>query len=156
MKTRAKKCGFTLVEMMISVVSAAILSLTVILILFMTYREWRTNNEYAQLRRDAALAVEMMSREVRETTFADIIAVEPTLVLPANAVRPYAITFQQNPFNSTLHYFTNGVFAGLIIPEGVGRFNPMAVNNGVRLHLELANADGSIIVTNETFIRTRN
>jgi len=157
MKTRAQKHGFTLVELMISIVSAAILALTVVLILFMTYREWRTNNEYAQIRRDAALAVQMMAKDVRESAFNDVAAAEHTLVLSANPpVRPYLASYQRNMGNNTLNYYVNGNLTGVIIPAGVQRFNPVAVSNGVRLHLELANPDGSIVITNETFIHTRN
>ena len=74
MKICVGKNGFTLVELMVAMVSGALLAIIVSLILFMTYRSWRTDNEYARLRRDTAFAVQLMAKEIRNSSSNGIIA----------------------------------------------------------------------------------
>jgi Tfp pilus assembly protein PilW len=151
MKLRRKNAGFTLVELMLTTVAAAILVLTVSLILFMAFRSWRINNSYAQLRRDVALAVQLMAQDVRESAGTNISVVsETSLSLAANLVRPDTRTFTKTGDK------LNGTHMGLIITKGLHRFNPVKTTNGVLLHLELTDADNGISITNETFIYTRN
>ncbi len=72
MKLRRKNSGFTLIELMVTIASSSVLILTAALILFITYREWRIDNAYAQLRRDVSLAVQLIAQDIRESAVTDI------------------------------------------------------------------------------------
>lgn len=158
MKICVKKNGFTLVELMIAIVSGAVLAIIVSLILFMTYRSWRTDNEYARLRRDTAFAVQLMAKEIRNSSSNGIIAaVNNSLQLQTNAAHPsYTTTFTRNDASSNLTYSKNGIVQGQLITKGLRVFNPQPTNNGVLLQLEMVNTDGDISITNQTFISMRN
>lgn len=147
-----KKEGFTLVEMMVTIAISAIVILTVSLILVMAYREWRTDNAYVQLRRDAALAVQLMAPDVRESTTNanNILTTTNSITFATNSVRPVVHTFTQNGDKLNSSPF------GLIITKGLQRFRPVETNNGVLLHMELENTEFNIAITNETFITVRN
>jgi Tfp pilus assembly protein PilW len=154
MKIGGKRNGFTLVELMIAMISGAVLALIVALILFMTYREWRTDNEYARLRRDTALAVQLMAKEVRISSYNTITASANSLTCPINAMHTRQTVFTRSA--DTLTYSINGISQGQLITRGLSVFNPVRTNNGVLLKLVLANTDGSIAITNQTFIYPRN
>jgi Tfp pilus assembly protein PilW len=158
MKARTKhhtgKNGFSLVELMLATVCAAILFLTVALILFTTYRSWRTNNEYVRLRRDAALAVRMMSRDIRPAALGDVTDGQNILTIGTNAVRTDVASYQRNGTNGILTLYIDGTEQG---PVAILRdFSSSKTNEGVLLYLELANEDGDIVITNKTFIHVRN
>ncbi len=154
-----KKVGFTLVELMIAMVSSAILALIVALILFMSYREWRTSNEYANLRRDAAFAVQIMAKEIRNSSYSNVTeAINNSLKLSTNAVHSNSTAFARTSAGN-LTYSINGTAQGQLITKGLKVFNPQrppGQTNGVLLELVLVNADGTISATNKTFIHTRN
>lgn len=161
MKICVKKTGFTLVELMITMVSGALLAIIVSLILFMTYRSWRTDNEYARLRRDTAFAVQLIAKEIRNSSPNGITANPNSLLCPTNAAHPtYTTTFLRNAASSNLTYSRNGTLQGPLITKGLKTFNPqkLILTNcvGVLLNLVLVNTDGSISITNQTFISTRN
>lgn len=156
MKIGGKQNGFTLVELMITMVSASILALIVAMILFMAYRSWRTDNEYARLRRDAAFVVQLMAREIRAASFSGITAANNSLQLQANAVRPNLTAFTRNPGSSNLTFSINGIAQGPLVNNGLRVFNPLKQTNGILVQLEMVNADRTISITNKTFIFARN
>lgn len=160
MKTNAGKQGFTLVELLIGTVAAAILVLTVFAILGGPLRALKTNREYAQIRRNMAYAVGMMTKEIRLATFSTIPSDPDLLTLPANSIRTAPCEFYLS--GSALKYkINNGMQPDLII-EGVTVFTNGLVENlstgvkGVTLYLEMQNNDGSIKVTHESFVHARN
>jgi len=66
MKYKNKKNkGFTLVELMAGVIMSAILAITIGMMLYFSYSNWRTNSEAIELQRDATIAMEMISRAIR-------------------------------------------------------------------------------------------
>ena len=157
MKICGKRNGFTLVELMIAIVSGAVLAGIVSLILFMTYRSWRTDNEYASLRRDTAFAMQLMAKEVRISSYSGtngIIVSANSLTCPTNLMHTRRTVFTRSA--DTLTYSINGTSQGQLITKGLMVFNPVKQTNGVLLKLVLANTDGSIAITNQTFIYPRN
>jgi Tfp pilus assembly protein PilW len=156
MKICGKRNGFTLVELMVALVSGAVLAIIVSLILFMTYRSWRTDNEYARLRRDTALAVQLMAKEIRISSYNGITTNANSLICPTNAMHGRRTVFTRSPTTNNLTYSINGIVQGPLITRGLSVFNPIRTNNGVLLKLVLANTDGSIAITNQTFIYPRN
>jgi prepilin-type N-terminal cleavage/methylation domain-containing protein len=154
MKICGKRNGFTLVELMIAMVSGAVLAGIVSLILFMTYRSWRTDNEYARLRRDTAFAMQLMAKEVRISSYNTITASANSLTCPINAMHTRRTVFTRSA--DTLTYSINGISQGQLITKGLSVFDPVRTNSGVLLKLVLVNTDGSISITNQTFIYPRN
>jgi len=162
MKTFCKKTAFTLVELMVTVAISAIVILTAAAVLLMTYRSWSTNNAYVRLRRDAAFAIEIMARDIRESYPNDITPTptDTTLTLQNNDIRGYLAVFTENSTNGTLSY-VRGTTPILLIPRGLRNFTPErvetnATTTGVNIRLEMEDDEFDIIITNETFIRIRN
>ena len=160
-----RKQGFTLVEIMVAMVAATILALSVGVVFNMPFSTMRTNNEYAQARRDLAHAMQRLAKDVRESSLivdaVPSIVFDPsqgTLTLGTNHVRPnLPIVYQWVAANGSLTRNTEQVVA-----EGVTGFSaivatnsPMALN-GVILQLQLQNDDGYITVDNQAFVHTRN
>ena len=144
--------GFTLIELMLTIVAASIVILTVALILLLAFQSWRTNNAYADLRRDSSLATYMMARDIREASY-DALTDGTTLTLPSGAVIGETTTYTQSGDTLTVD---EGSGAMTLIHEYVQNFNSTKQNNGVLLSLELANTNFSIVITNEVFINARN
>jgi prepilin-type N-terminal cleavage/methylation domain-containing protein len=70
-KLRNKKLqsGFSLVELMVAMVIVAILSLTLGTMLIYIFKAWRSNSDQVELQRDATFAMDMLSREIRPSSF---------------------------------------------------------------------------------------
>lgn len=156
MQICGKRNGFTLVELMIAMISGAVLAGIVSLILYMTHLSWRTDNEYARLRRDTAFAMQLMAKEIRSSSFSGITTNSTRLTLSANAFRPNVTRFERSA--DTLTYYINGISQGQLITKGLSFFEPKLnqTNQSVLVKLVLANTDGSIAITNQTFIYPRN
>lgn len=152
MKNKSKAAGLTLIELMLTVVASGIVFITVALILMMAFWTWRTNNAYADLRRNAALAAYMMTQDVRESSY-DGLSGGAGLLTVESAVTNQTSTYTQ--IGETLIY-TSGTDTLLIIPEGVQNFSALKQNDGVELTLELVNTNFTIAVTNQLFVNTRN
>jgi prepilin-type N-terminal cleavage/methylation domain-containing protein len=151
MKRHRKNRGFTLVELMVTIASAAIVILTLWLFLFMTFREWNADNICVQLRRDAELAVQLMAQDVRESSTNDISFGSSSITFATNAVRSVEHTYSQTGDR------LEGPPFGVIISKGVQSFDPQpAGDNSVLLTLVLSDADSKITVTDETLITVRN
>lgn len=166
MRTYHNKQGFSLLELMVAMVAAAILVVVVTVVFTMPYRVMRTNNEYADLRRDMAYAVRMMSNDIRKSSpIYDEVSIstgEDILELPPNALRPDTVKYERNAADGVLTHYINNNAQGSVILNGLRRFhsetatNSEGVVSGVILRLELENDDGDIAMEHETFIHTRN
>jgi hypothetical protein len=134
-----------LIELMVAVVAAAIVIMTVAVVLIAAFQSWRTNNAYVELRRDASLAVYLISRDIREAGFDDVVPTSVGVVLPA-------VTYTKSGDTLTSTDF------GTIIPRGVQTFVavPDDDHDGVSLTLGVANTGLGIAITNKVFVNTRN
>ena len=157
MKKAHKKTAFTLVELMMTIAIGAILILTVAAVLIMIYRSWNTNNAYVRLRRDAAYAIEFMTRDIHESKSADFDTDTPKqlIVYDPDNIKGYTVTYTLNG--------TNGVLScdqdpgpDFTVATRVDQFIPVETNNGVQITLVMENTDFDIVITNKTFIRVRN
>lgn len=149
MKKQSRKNGLTLIELMVTMVAAAILILIVALILIMAYRSWRINNAFVDLRRDSAFAFSMMARDVRESYYDGLDDTTAGSLEVISAVGKPTVTYSQTGNTLT----RSGM---IIIPKNVQYFDPAKQEDGVLLTLELANVDFGIVITNEVFVNTRN
>ena len=70
---RKKDCrGFTIVELMLGMVIAAILVLTMAAILWASFSAWRKNSDAVEIQRDATFAMDMISRAIRPASASEI------------------------------------------------------------------------------------
>jgi len=161
---QSRKHGFTLVELMVATLAAAILLLIVGLLLTLPIRTMRTNDEYAALRRDMAFAMQMIAKDVRESSSNtnNYVFGEDTLSLPAlpapSTVRPYAVNYGKT--NNVLTRTADGA-AAVLLNDGVRRFwsgttNYVDGEGSIIVRLELENPAGDIIIQHVAPIHTRN
>jgi MSHA biogenesis protein MshO len=67
MKTEKTKSGFTLVEMMVTMLVGAVLALSVGAMLIFAYMAWADNSTAVRLHNDASLAMVLIGQEIRES-----------------------------------------------------------------------------------------
>jgi prepilin-type N-terminal cleavage/methylation domain-containing protein len=156
MKKIYNKKGVTLIELMVAMVAASILVLITALILVMALQSWRINNAYADLRRNASLAVYLMSRDVRESSITNVTITTGQLTLSAHPpARNNAVTYTKTASGA----LTSTAF-GTIIPRNVQTFSAQtnSLGDGVYITIGMAtNISGSAIsITNQWFVNTRN
>jgi type II secretory pathway pseudopilin PulG len=153
----SKKQGFTLVEIMITVVCAGIMTVTVALILVMGWFSWHANWDQVQLQSDSSLAVRMMSHQVRMSEPGNLsIAAGSLICAPNTPIRTYRIEFRK--VDDTLRRYIDGTDNGLVIKSGLNSFTPQLQTNGVLLRMVMVSTNSfmPVAMTNQTFINTRN
>jgi len=160
MKTLLTKQGFSLVEILVALLAAVILFLIVGLLLLMPYRTMQANEEYAQLRRDVAVAMRAMTRDIRAYSATDIdISQSDRLLLNSNPGPPVRqkIEYIYNSGNQSLSRSINDVDQGEIIEEGLIVFTS-SVNalGGVVLNIGMESSRGNASLSHQTVIHTRN
>jgi len=72
-RTKQSKCGFTLVELMVAALAFSILSLAVGSMLVYGWQGWKRNNDLVAMQRDASLAMMMISKEIRNAQYDEIV-----------------------------------------------------------------------------------
>ena len=157
MKVNRHKNGFSLVELMVAVVASSIVILTAAAVLIMTFQSWRINNAYVEMRRNIALAVYLISRDVRESNTNNITILAGQLQFsPHLPARNHTVTYTKTGSALISSDF------GTVIPGGVQTFTAQSTDStggdGVYLTIGMTNSiSGSVIaVTNKVFINTRN
>jgi Tfp pilus assembly protein PilW len=153
MKKKQYRKGLTLIELLVTIVAASIVILTVALILIMAFRSWRIDNAYVDLRRDAALAIYLISRDIRESDVTDVTtAMNGILALKAHLPVRDAVTYTKSGNALTSTDF------GTIIASGVQAFSNQysGADDGVYVTLGLANNSVGVAITNRVFVNTRN
>lgn len=142
MKTKGQK-GFTIIELTIGIVAAAILALTAGTMLVNTYKGWIRDLAVADMERDAAVAIHTLDLAVRGAS--NVVWNGSTLTVYTNATGRVFSTSGVSPrgnliFNGMtlvdgrLVTFTNSVSAGMVkvtlTVAGIDRNN---VDTGVRM-----------------------
>ncbi len=69
---RTNRSGFTLVELMMAIMSASLLALVVGTMLVSGFTSWRYNNNAVNMQRDASLAMETIGWQIRQSVRGDI------------------------------------------------------------------------------------
>lgn len=64
--------GFTLVEMMVAALAFGIMMLVVGSMLYYAWLAWKRNNEVVAMQRNATIAMMMLSKEIRNSTYSAI------------------------------------------------------------------------------------
>lgn len=163
MKTNIQQQGFSLVEVLVAMVAASILVLTTIAILGGPLRTLKKNNEFAEIRRDLAYAVAVISKELRVANYDDLLNAwtqSDSLIIPINDSRHAESQFQLS--GGTIEHYENGARLDDLILDNVRLFNNSITNDlssglkGVVMQITMQNPDGTIEVTHESFVHTRN
>ncbi len=153
--------GFSLIELLAGLVSAAMVLMLISLLMFMPYRTLRMNRSLEQMRRDAVIAMQMMSRDIRSSSQNGINASQDSLQIGSTAMHPIAVEYRRDAGTGTLIY-DDGAQSETLIRSGVQRFNPAVTNDlvsgisGVVLELWLTEPDSEITLYEKMFIHTRN
>lgn len=71
-RTKKSSGGFTIIEMMIATVAFAVMILIVGSMLIYGWRGWVRNNDRVDMQRNASLAMRIIAREVRNSTYDSI------------------------------------------------------------------------------------
>lgn len=72
MKRKNRCAGFTLVELMMSMLAMAVLLLATGSILVYGWLGWRRNMESVSMQRDATIAMKMIARDIRNSNISDV------------------------------------------------------------------------------------
>jgi Tfp pilus assembly protein PilW len=72
MKTKKAKQGFTIMELILSVVAFAIMIMAVGLMLIYGWLGWRKSTQSVNMQRDAVLAMQQIAREIRISNVTEI------------------------------------------------------------------------------------
>lgn len=157
MRRKEKKQGFTIIELLVGVTSAAVLVLTLAAIMVGPLRALATNREYSDIRRDMAYSIAMIGRDVRVSSWSSLSSATNVLTFGGNSVQTNVSVYSLS--GDVLERYVNGVKQDDLM-DGVTAFTNGVVNaggvQGVRIYLSAANDDGSISVTHESFIYPRN
>lgn len=113
--TPLSKTGFTLVEMLIGIVTASIVALTAGGMLVYTYRGVLRSSAMAELERDANIAVRTLDNTIRKASSSQ------TVVASTNTLR-VVVSGQTNTFSvvgsNLLHYAAGGPANGVELIKG--------------------------------------
>ena len=83
-----RRSGLTLVELLVAMLSASVLVLTMGAVLYYGIRGWSSTSEVAELQRDGAFAVDMLSRTVQASSYHEIsVDARPGISFITNHVR---------------------------------------------------------------------
>ena len=161
MKTTDRQSAFTLVELMVALLASSVLLLLVATILIITLNSWRTNNAYTDLRRDAAFAINIMARDIREAAPSGLFAAGTDTLTVSNAVRDYVSTYTRNSETEVLSLTRTDNANVQILAANVQAFAATPQNisgavDGVILRLEMMSGSTGVAVTNETYVHMRN
>ena len=151
MSTRSQ-FGFSVVEVMVGIMAASILSITIGLMLFYSYQGWRRMQEAAEMQRDASLAMSTMASAIRGGwTNADVWSPSTSELKISNTNRP-VFRFKKNG-NSLVYTINNG--AGMVMAtNSVSVFTcTTALNHSVQVVLNLTNTLMNMNMTNTIYGR---
>ena len=94
MNVLRKNRGFTSVEILVAVVSAAILATMAGTMLAYGYKSWRQNSIAVELQRDATAAMEMLSWKVRATSSSRVtVTTNEVVIQPVDVLVDPTISF---------------------------------------------------------------
>jgi len=140
MKNREHKTGFTLVELMVSMLATSIVALTAGTMLFYGYVGWTNNRLAIEVQRDGTLVLDMISRTIRAAAETDITMETDGFRV---ATTDGEVAFLSSGNRLTYQYVANGLPAQMIlVDDRLALFSPSLVTNkGMRVDLRIQDAD---------------
>lgn len=157
MKRPEHNAGFTMVELMVTLVAASILAVTAGTTLVYSYSGWYRNNAALELQRDATLAMYRLSRAVRMASATDVTT--PLAGQSAGQLTIKTTEFRVN--GDHLLYDPDTGIGGNEVVIVDGRLKTFTVTNlstktGVLINLELQNENGDEITITNAITAFRN
>jgi len=161
MRRHATRGGWTLIELLVATVSAAVLALTVGTMLVYTIRAWQRHLALTDMQGDVRVVVPTLCMAIREARNSDVVA-------PAVGVTSAQLTLGRRSFyraTSALAYSTNGTTLAhdpdtntvnntvALIRGRVAAFQCQHSTNSVTFNLILREQGVTMSVTNEVFFR---
>jgi Tfp pilus assembly protein PilW len=86
MKRHAQELGFSLVELMVALLSGSVLALTAGSMMYYTYLGWERSNRAVGIQRDAAMASELLSHSLRRTAAVNVTVSASTITIVRSSV----------------------------------------------------------------------
>lgn len=155
--------GFTLIEIIVALVSASVLALTAGLMIYYAFLAWTRVSDTVEVQRDASLASYMICRRIRgamvsEVTSpgqglsADVLAIPPRAFYPAGSDLAY------NPAGRMLVYDPDTDPGSVddevvLVNNRLDSFVCTHVTNGIRVSLDLSGVDDDIHLDTVAFFR---
>ena len=139
MNFAGRKNGFTIVELMVAMLSAALLAAISGAILFYAYTGWRRNTAAVELQRDGTVAIDMLARAVRHASASDV-----TISAGKMEVQKAASTVSFTASGSDLVYDPDTGSGGdevTVIDGRLSEFTPTNALNGVGIRLVLEDGE---------------
>ncbi len=146
------KSGISIIEMLMAMLSSAILALTVGIMLVTSYKAWRDNNRYIALQEEASLAATVAEKWVHDAAYWQVNASNNMIAITISNVTKRIYRNANN-----LIYDPNISTSGnelLIATNHVSSFLTRQASAGVYMDLWLK--DGAINSELHTFINFRN
>jgi len=138
------KSGFTLVELMVGTVSAAILAMVFSAVLIFGYRGWTRLKAEADMQADADVAMRTMDRIAQGASNATWIAGTSTLVLTNATIQ----TFSKSSSGSNLMWNSS-----TLLTNRVGTFSCVVTGSIVAVTLGLVEGSETMNMTYSIFMR---
>lgn len=137
-----EKKGFTLPELMFSMLALAILTMTAGVVLVHGWRGWRANNEAVEMQRDISLALRVISREIRCSKYTNMTHSARRIDFAAGGVRTNAEAIYLTDFGSLIYHDGHDDLA--LVASGVSGFSTTGdeTNRGVDVVLDYVSDSG--------------
>lgn len=146
MKTKKQCKGFTLVELMVSMLAFAVMVLAVGSMLFYGWLGWRRNTESVSMQRDALIAMNVIAREIRNSSINEVSGDAAGIYFTASS--PVIVRSSSVNYPASDIAFSPGI--------NIRNFGVNIVSNTVDVGFTLYTSDGADENQYRMFINTRN
>lgn len=146
MKIKNQSSGFTIVELMVSMLAFSVMVLVVGSMLFYGWLGWRRNTESVNMQRDALIAMNTIAREIRNSTISEVSGDSAGIYFAASS--PVVVR------TSAMNYFASDIAFSPGI--NIRNFGVNIVSNTVDVGFTLYTSDGADENQYRMFINTRN
>ena len=149
--------GFTLVELLMASVAAAVLVVTMGIMLVYGFTTWHRNTRSIDMHRDATLAMRTLDRALRQATALGVDLSQPDRIVVSNQVAPVLHSFYQQ--GKDLVYNPNLNNGGIPVTLVQGRVTPSGFTHsnmaqGVTIRLQLQEGTETLVMNGS--VRFRN
>lgn len=135
MKQTSQTQGFSILELMVAMISASILAITAGAMIFYAFAMWTTNVRAVELQRDETATMDLLTRKVREASAAYVTATNGLLQVRPGATN-YVASFRK--VGSNLEYDPGNGAGGQVLVNGrLVSFAATNMANGVYVELML-------------------
>ena len=146
---KRRQSGFTLLEVMVGILCAGILALTMGSLLYFNYKGWKGLQAVADMQRDGSLAMNTMTRVIRGSASANILAANNSPGLTNNVEG-----WRFSKVGGRLVYVKGG--AGMDLTTNVTGFSCASISTNVMVGLSLTESSMNTSMNMTNIIHPRN